>query len=427
MVKNIHPALLACAIIFFAACNKKTPSHQVIIANNSATALKDKAVKINRSDLKDVPEGISFPLITTRSGDTIAAQLDDTNADNAWDELFFVTDIAPNATDTFTLAWTDSPIKFEKRTNIRFGVRQTKEDIVKPALSDTFYADQLPGVIGYQHYQTDGPTWENDKVAFRLYLDGRNSVDVFGKTVSYMTPDSVGIGRDGTTENNYSVMKDWGTDILGVGNSVGIGGISLLIHDSLARLGITEKDSVNNVDSTMFDIVTRGPVRSVMKFTYKNWKPLDRDYFVQATASITPGTYAFKNSVKFDHLKGDETMLVGLVNSNTDHKLTEIVVNDQWVVLLTHDKQSYNKEWYMGMALILPKNVYQGYMEAPKTGSLSTTFLAKLKIENNKPVDYYAVAAWELSDKQFQDSAYFTKYVTNLTEQLTAEIKVTIN
>jgi hypothetical protein len=324
------------------------------------------------------------------------------------------------------LSWTEAAIEFPKRTSIRFGVRQTVTSKVEPAASDTFYADQLPGVIGYQHYQTDGPTWENDKVAFRQYLDGRNSIDVFGKTVHYMTPDSVGIGKDGHTENNYSTMKDWGTDILAVANSAGIGGFSLKIQDSLPRLGITEKDSVNNVDSTIFNILSEGPVRSIMKFNYINWRPLGRKYNVVQTTSIWPGMYAFNNSVRFSDLKGDETMVVSLVNSNTEQKLNELTVNDEWVVLYTHDKQSVNKEWWLGLALILPKDNYMGYIEAPKKGSLSTAYLGKLKIVNNKSINYFAVAAWELSDKGFSDPAYFKTYLENLVNGLTAEVSIKV-
>jgi hypothetical protein len=100
--------------------------------------------------------------------------------------------------------------------------------------------------------------------------------------------------------------------------------------------------------------------------------------------------------------------------------------NDKYVVLFTHDKQSYEKEWWLGMALIVPRDMCLGFLEAPKTGQLSNTFLAKLKIENNKPVSYYAVACWELSDKGFIEKEYFEDYLQNLAEQLAAEVDVSI-
>lgn len=409
------------------SCNQETKEYrqEIILTNTSDVTVTDKPIKLKRAELK-IPEGNYFPVIIGPAGDTIPSQLDDLNGDQQWDELFFVVNLLAGRTEMFQLSWTDMEPLFKKRTSIRFGVRANQESVVKPALIDTFYANQLPAVIGYQRYQTDGPTWENDKVGFRIYLDGRNSIDVFGKTKPGITPEDVGIGKDGTTEYNYADMLPWGTDILGVGNSVGLGGYALMWNDSLARLGITEQDTINNVDTTLCRIITEGPARSILKFDYINWKPFGRNYAVQTITSIWPGMYAFKNSVQFNHLTGDETMVVGLVNSKTDQPLKELVVNDKWVVLLTHDKQTVNKDGWLGMALLLPKDVYLGYMEAPKTGSLATTYLGKLKVENNKPVNYYAVAGWELTDEGFRNPDYFSNYVTDLVKELTAEIKVLV-
>ena len=118
-------------------------------------------------------------------GDTIPAQLDDLNQDNKWDELFFVVNLPANNTQTFSLQWVASPLSFTKRTSIRFGKRMSAQEHVQPALSEAVYAADMPKKMGFQRYQTDGPSWENDKVGFRHYLDGRNAKDVFGKKVAY--------------------------------------------------------------------------------------------------------------------------------------------------------------------------------------------------------------------------------------------------
>jgi hypothetical protein len=412
--------------VLLAACeNNRSDGNTIMVKNTSSEELKNKPVMVQRKELPGRPTG--FPLITTIIGDTIPAQLDDLDRDGNWDELFFVADFKAGEERKFALRWIDSPVQTTPKTHIRFGVRQTENSRVEPALSDTFYADQLPGVIGYQHYQTDGPTWENDKAGFRIYLDGRNSIDVYGKKVSYITSDSIGIGKDGHTENNYSEMKDWGMDILAVGNSVGLGGISLKAKDSLARLGVTEQDSLNNVDSTVCNVVSNGNVRAILEFDYRNWKPLSRNYHVKTTTAIWPGVYAFQNTVNMQGLQQNDTLLIGLVNSNTTKAAEEININDRWIILLTHDQQSINKTWYLGMALIVPKEQYAGFIDAPKQGKLSNTFLAKMNAKNDQPLTYYAVAAWELSDPEFKDPAYFRNYVSNLAKQIDASLKITVN
>lgn len=142
-------------------------------------------------------------------------------------------------------------VDYAPKTAVRFGKRNSKTDSVEPRRSDTLYANQLPLSIGYQPYQTDAPSWENDKVGFRHYLNRHNSKDVFGRRVSYMSPADVGINAQGAVEDNYHVMLNWGRDILLVGNSVGIGGNALARGDAMYRLGVTVEDAVNKVDTTI--------------------------------------------------------------------------------------------------------------------------------------------------------------------------------
>jgi hypothetical protein len=414
-------------LFFFYSCQTPSKENKIILKNTSAVALTDNAISIQRSSIPDIPEGELLPLIVSTNGDTIAAQLDDLNGDKSWDELFFVADLPANDTTSYSLAWISSQPDVPVRTSARFGKRASAEAPVKPATAETLSANELPMSLGYQRYQTDGPSWENDKVGFRHYLDGRNSKDVFGKKVSAISPEDVGINADGAVEDDYHEMADWGRDILSVGNSVGLGGYGLKSDDQLFRLGVTVNDSVNNVEETSFQIVTEGPVRSVLAYQYSNWNPADRSYGVEEHTAIWPGMYGYQNEVEFSGLQGDEELVVGLVNINTDEPLTQIDENDTYVVLYTHDKQTYEKEWWLGMALIIPRDVYLGFTEAPETGPLSNTFLARLAIENDAPVEYYAVACWELSDEGFSDEEYFLNYLKDLTNQLSSEVEITVN
>jgi hypothetical protein len=296
---------------------------------------------------------------------------------------------------------------------------------VQPATEELVNIKDVPKSLGFQRYQTDGPTWENDKVAFRHYLDGRNAKDVFGKLTTDISPETVGINAKGAVEDNYHVMEKWGRDILAVGNSIGIGGVALVDGNELLRLGVTVDDTLNNVDQTRFRIVTEGPVRSMMHFSYSGWKPAaGRNYSVQETTSITPGFYAYKNQVNVNGLKGTESLGIGMVNINSTKQPT-VVKAGKWVAIINYDKHTYNKEWWLGLALVLPAEAYQGFIDAPKKGKLSNTFLAKLKI-GSSPVNYYSVAAWELSEPGFKDEAFFRRYVENMMQQLSAEVRVTV-
>lgn len=418
-----HLCLFVAAALFLSACTSEKIT-EINLTNPSAITLTQKPVTIERSQLTDVPEG-KYALLM-HDTDTVPNQPIDTNHDGQWDQLFFVMDLAANESTHLHLTWIDEQPAYPVRTNIRFGKRDAKELPVRAKSSDTLYAHQVFARQGYQAYQTDGPSWENDKVGFRHYFDGRNSKDFFGKTKSYMSPDTVGVNQKGEVVDNYHVMADWGRDVLAVGNSVGLGGINVMLGDSLSRIGCIVTDTVTNIETSVFKIDVEGPVLSQFQIQHNNWKPLDRIYQVNETIRIWPGMYAFQNQVSVAGLKGDETLLVGLVNSNTPNPLKEIKVDDDFVILMTHDQQTYDRVWWLDLALVLPQSQYQGYGEAPKDGIFSKTFYGKLSLKEGEPVTYYALGGWELSDERFKDPAFFEAMVVDFAKQLAVEVGVEI-
>ncbi len=405
--------------------NKEAETTEIVFTNKSEMPLTDKAISIKKELWKDEDNRNKNPLIIFGI-DTIPSQLNDLDGDGEWDEVFLVTDFSAQEEKILQLEWIDESPDYEVRTSVRFGKREAADEPVEPATEETLVATDMPKALGFQKYQTDGPTWENDKVGFRHYLDGRNSKDIFGKKSASISPEDVGVNDRGEVEDDYHQMEDWGRDIFPVGNSVGLGGIALLVDDEVKRMGVTVEDTLNNIKETTFKIVSEGPVKSVLQYEYKAWEASGNSYNVEETTTIWPGMYGFKNTVKVNGLTGNEALLVGLSNINNENPLEEIEIGD-WVALIAHDYQTYEREWLLGTAIVLPKDSYDGYIEAPQEGNLTDSFLAKIKVENDSPVSYFAIAGWEESpDEYFDDPASFKDYVVNQVKQISAEIDVEI-
>ena len=420
-------APFALSVLIFANCNaqKKSNGNTIVLKNTSTIEVPQKAISIKRNQLSVNKQTGTYPVLIYKN-DTIPAQVNDLDGDGKWDELFIVTDFDPKEVKKATLNWSDTDTKFPIKTSARFGKREAKNLPVHPATDEVLMANQVHKKLGYQKYQTDGPSWENDKVGFRHYLDGRNSKDVFGKKIPAITPEDVGINSKGAVEDNYHVMYDWGRDIFPVGNSAGLGGFALLIDNKINRLGIIGSDTINNIEKTTFKIVSEGPVNSVLSYNYQNWEASGNKYQAQETASIWPGMYGYKNTISVNGLKGKETLVIAYSNLNNQNPLQVIDAGD-FVCFILHDKLTYERQWILGTAVIVPKAVYKGYIEAPKTGKLTDSYLIKLSAKNNQQVSYYPIAGWELSaDSNFKDSKYFTNYVTTLAKQLSAKIKVEV-
>ncbi|MEL1252370.1 DUF4861 domain-containing protein [Flavobacterium sp. DGU38] len=417
---------IALSAMIFLSCRAQKSQSKIVLTNNSDLELPQKAVSIKRSTLK--VKGIEkfFPIIVQNS-DTIPAQVNDLDGDGKWDELFFVADFSAKEKKTLELKWSNVDPKYTIKTSARFGKREAENLPVQPATEEVLLANQVYKKLGFQKYQTDGPTWENDKVGFRHYLDGRNCKDVFGKRTPGITPENVGISSTGAVEDNYHQMHDWGRDIFPVGTSAGLGGYGLIVGNEINRLGILINDTINNVEKTTFKIVSEGPVNSVLSYRYQNWQASGNKYQVQETASIWPGMYGYKNTVSLNGLKGNETLAIALSNINNQNPL-QVIDSGDYVCFIQHDKLTYERQWILGTAVIIPKANYIGYIEAPKTGKLTNSYLIKVSTKNNQPISYYPVAGWELSaDPNFKDSAYFSNYVTTLAKQLSAKIKIEVS
>ncbi len=105
----------------------------------------------------------------------------------------------------------------------------------------------------------EGPGWENSQIGYRLYLDWRNAIDIFGKRVDTLVLPYV--GQDGF--DSYHEPSPWGQDILKAGKSMGIGGYGRMVADTVAHFRNVKNTfaSVKNLDGY-----------SIINISYEDWK-----------------------------------------------------------------------------------------------------------------------------------------------------------
>src|SRR5690349_8571818 len=98
-------------LLLLTSCSsKKDKPIELTLENTAGIDVKDKAVAIKRSDLHLIREGRFHPLVTNNSGDTILSQLDDTDGDGNWDELFLLATIQAGKQEHFHINWVDEAI-----------------------------------------------------------------------------------------------------------------------------------------------------------------------------------------------------------------------------------------------------------------------------------------------------------------------------
>ncbi len=364
-----------------------------------------------------------FPVFKKESGEMLPSQADDYSGDGLWDEAILLASFLPKEKLRVSVAFVkqEQVPAFTNRTHARLA--KLKDGKFVPVTSETmpaghkqtdFSTTQMP------LYQTEGPIWENDKVGFRLYFDPRNGKDIFGKTSTEMVLDKVGLPGD-----NYHQKNGWGMDILKVGSSLGAGALALVSKDAtgkplLVRLG-------ENVTKTTYQLVADGPVRSVIRLTYKNWQPAPNEtYDVTEEITITAGQYGYESKVTLANFTGERQLATGIVNIHSENAIQKMAKG--YCLLATHAIQSENKD-KLGMGILIRQSDFGRFGETPKSGSekILQTYFLTIKAKNNIPVSYQFYAGWEATDSQFSQSGYFEAFLEEEAKRLADPVKVKFN
>jgi len=222
------------------------------------------------------------------------------------------------------------------------------------------------------YIQFEGPGWESDKIGYRIYLDWRNAIDIFGKKVNSLVLHRVGL--DGF--DSYHELSGWGVDVLKVGSSLGIG--SLAFWDGEKATRIEKTDSI-------LCRVRNHKRYSDVAVDYYGWQINGMKTDVFSTLTIEKGSYLTKYDVKISaELPNITTGIVKL--PGTDIQVIKDI-KPGWNCLVTSGVQTLQND-YLGMCIFYKAD---DLLEVTED---QDSHLIVLKPEN-KHLTYYFGAAWQ--------------------------------
>lgn len=411
--------ILSGGLAVLTGCTSPQPLKEFTIENTLNVNREDEALILTRTQLNPT-DNLLQPAITNEQGKYIPCQLDDLDGDGKWDELAFVYTLAPSEKTKLNVQWLkpeEYPV-FTPRTNIRYG-KMTSPGVIEELSKDVHDKYNLPRGSEMYPYQMDGPVWENDKMGFRQYFDGRNCCDVFGKRIPEMVLDTVGINAEGHPANTYQVVREWGCDILSAANSFGLGGLAMQIPDSLVRMGVPASLTEDVIDSTFYELVTEGPVRSIIRLSYDGWQIKDSKINLCEEVSIWAGRYGYEKKIRTSPLPQDYFLVSGIVNNLNTQPFTEEEYEGKQHAILTHDKQTVNGSFYFGMGLLVPAtNLVETFHTPDENADIIKTWCVKMKPDANGEYNFRIYAAWELRDEQFREREAFTALIAHEAQRI---------
>ena len=281
---------------------------EITVENKAKEARKAVPVVVC---LRDIGIDVKSAIVKDKSGNEIPCQLDDYDSDGVYDELCIITDIERKTTQTYIaeLAEEGSPRDYEPKVYVEMMMSNKK---IKSTNKQDLYISSLTvdkGVNPYWMLHHHGPAFENDMVAYRIYFDHRQTVDIYGKYKKGLELRETQFYPD--TEQKAA---GYGDDVLWVGETFGLG--------TLRGWNGSEPQMITDVDHRTLCIVSRGPIRTIVKVVDENWDGVDmttyytlyagrRDCFVDVSFSkdisdrqFATGIINVKNSSEYSDGKG---------------------------------------------------------------------------------------------------------------------------
>lgn len=243
----------------------------------------------------------------------------------------------------------------------------------------------------------EGPGWESNKIGYRLYLDWRNAIDIYGKkTEEIVLPN---VGQDGF--DSYHEMSDWGADILKVGKGLGIGAIGRVVNGEMLHFNEVEKTTAS---------VENNKANSKVTVDYKGWKTNGQSTDFTSELTIFPDERYTQHTVKSSNAL--DGIVTGIVNLYKLPLIQRTLPNGKWGYIATYGKQTLFDD-NLGMAVFYKisdtEEIYKG----------KDDYLIRFKPTTEK-VTFYFLGAWEKEPNGIKTEKEFLKYLDQNLSKLNA-------
>lgn len=388
---NFIKTLLFIIAAFFCSCTQEKRATMITVKNTLGFERTFETIEIKKIALNTDNISPNLSIKNLKTGEFLITQLVDVDGDGTMDELLFQPKIAANSEENFEIL------------NIT--------EAEKPKAEALCYSRFVPE-------RTDDYTWENNKVAFRVYgpvaqkmiednISGgtlSSGVDAWLKRVEYPIinkwykeyTDGVGTYHEDTGE---------GLDNFHVGNSRGVGGIAVKVDDTYYF----------SKNYTKWRTITTGPLRTSFYLEYESWNAAGNKITESKTISLDLGNNLSKFSTS---IKGADTISVGL----TLHEKKGEITGDNKNGWVSYWEPHAGSE--LGSAIVANKNTFKSFIKYDvATKDLSNVY-THLKVTDNRVI-YYAGFGWKKSN-QFVDKKAWEKYLSKFSSQVNTPLVVNI-
>ncbi|WP_406684563.1 DUF4861 domain-containing protein [Seonamhaeicola sp. MEBiC1930] len=375
------------SVVILSACSENTKP-TLEITNSLNIDRSSETIELSKEFLK-VEDLSSVGIQDAETKELQVTQLVDNDGDGTFDDLLFQPQIKANSSKAYNIV--------------------TISETDKPKAEALCYSRFVPE-------RTDDYTWENNKVAFRVY----------GPTAQKIVEDSLpggtlSSGVDAWLKKvEYPIINKWykehfagvssyhedageGLDNFHVGVSRGVGGIA-------AKVDSTYYYSKNY---TKWRTITTGPIRTSFYLEYQDWNAADKTIKESRIISLDLNNNLSKFAIS---LEGSNEISAGITLHEKDGNVVGNKANG-WVSYWQPHADSE-----IGTAIVASKGTFLDFENYQIDKPDLSNAYASLKVDNNEVV-YYAGFAWKESG-QYKTQEEWEAYLNVFAQQLENPLKV---
>ncbi len=377
------------SLVLMSACAQKQ-GKSILVKNSLDIERFSETVELPKDFLR-VKDLANLGVRDAITGELQVSQLVDNNGDGVMDVLLFQPKIGP---------------KSEKQFKI-ISLESGDQSSVPEHCFSRFVPER-----------TDDYTWENNRVAFRVYgptaqkmvEDGipggtlSSGVDAWLKKVEYPIINKW-YKKETETGGTYHEDDGEGLDNFHVGVSRGVGGIAV------------KKDSSYyfSKNYTNWRTITTGPIRTSFYLEIGDWDVAGELIKESKVISLDYGSYLSKFEVTLD---GTKDISAGLTLHEKDGSVT-VDQEQGWVSYWQPHGVSE-----LGTGIVAAPNTFLGYEEYNVDQKDLSNAYAHIMVEKGKAI-YYAGFGWKESGR-FENQEQWQAYLGHFAKQLEYPLIITV-
>jgi hypothetical protein len=248
---------------------------KVSVSNPSSEVRSDQPVIIQLNRF-----GQDFRSAVVTVGDKeIPCQLDDIDQDDTYDELCFLADLGKKEQKHYrvTLFNEGTPRNYPARVYAEMLLRNQQDKKLKKNQHNTFIESitargDAAATYYIQHHH--GVAFESELNGIRIYFDGRQTLDLYGKYQKRLELKETQFYTDAEQK-----QQGYGDDVLWVGQTFGLG--------AFRGWDGQQPTNIEPVRSRTQRIISYGPLRTIVEVVDRGWQPAGSSAPINMTLRYT--------------------------------------------------------------------------------------------------------------------------------------------